>query len=97
MTAPNERKDNGASSPPRLLSARDDLLGLAVELKNVQAGVRAVDDVDVSAIVRCDIVGLYHAPADVRIALIRAAPVIGVGRDRRERFRILFARVSTGG
>src|SRR5438067_4368506 len=58
----------------------DDLLGLTFELEDVQPGVRAVDDVDASAVVRRDVVCLDHLPADVWVALVRAAAKVGVAR-----------------
>jgi hypothetical protein len=61
------------------LNLSDDLLGFPFELEDVQAGVRTVDDVDASAVVRRDVVRLDHLPADVRIPLIRATAKIGVG------------------
>src|SRR5215469_18574758 len=44
----------------------------------MQSGIRAVDDVDVAAVVRSNIIRLDHPPADIRIALIGAAPIVGV-------------------
>jgi hypothetical protein len=47
----------------------------------VQPGVRAVDNVDIPAVVAGDIVRLDHSPADIGVALVWATPKIGVLGD----------------
>jgi hypothetical protein len=62
----------------RLILPFYDLPCLTCELKDVQASVRAIDDVNITAVVRGDIVRLDHPATDVRIALIGPAPIIRV-------------------
>src|SRR5713101_613776 len=74
----------------------DVLLGLTFELEDVQAGVRAVDDVDAPAIVGRDVVRLDHLPADVRVALVGPAPEVGVRRHGgdEERYVVRVVRIA---
>jgi hypothetical protein len=72
---------------PALILPFDDLPRLARELEDVQAGVRAIDDVNIAAVVRGDIVRLDHPAANAGIALIRPAPIVRVRGYRRNEER----------
>src|SRR6516162_5372583 len=65
----------------------DDLLRVSNELKNVEPGIGAVDDVDVPAVIGGDIVCLDHPNTDVRITLVWPTTKIGVGGDGRDKVR----------
>src|SRR5262249_35996653 len=63
------------------------------KLQNVEPGVRAIDDVDIPAVVGGDIVRLDHLPADIWVALVWAAPIIGVLRNSGDIKRHVFGAV----
>ena len=54
----------------------------------MQTSVGAVDDIDEPAIVGGDVVRLDDAPANVWTALVRPAPIIGIGSDRWDRIHV---------
>src|SRR3989441_1551232 len=65
----------------------DDLGSFALQLEDMHAGVRAVDDVDVAAVVGRDVVGLDDLPRDVLLALELADALVGGLRDLRDEVR----------
>src|SRR5262249_21091775 len=77
----------------RSVFAGDDLQRLTRKLQNVEPGVRAIDNVDIPAVVGCHIVRLNHSPTDIRIALIWSAPIIRIRSDGRDEERDVFGFV----
>src|ERR1700685_1340285 len=58
------------------------LLRIAGQFQNVRAGIGAVDDVDIAAIVGLEVVGLDRDLATV-LAVYLDTTLVGIGRDRR--------------
>src|SRR3989442_4908479 len=89
------REKRGAPSPLSLVArgSPDDLLGLALELEDVQPRVGAIDDVDEAAVVGRDVVRLDDLPADVGNASQRATPQVGragrLGNEGRHLRRVV--------
>ena len=66
-----------------MLFVVDDPLRVTFELQHIEPGIGAIDDVDIAAIIGCDIVRLDHPAAHIRIALIRTAAEIRILGDGR--------------
>src|ERR1700735_2317679 len=79
---------------PLKISSRqiDDLARITGQFENVHARIGAVDDVDVTALVGLEIVGLDRDFAAI-LAIDLDAALVGIGRDRRDEIADLFGAI----